>query len=86
MMVFVILRYAIQLYSFALVIYILMSWLPGLYHTWFGRELGKIIEPYLGLFSFIKPLGFLDLRPLIALLVLQGIEDYLLPMLLALVF
>ncbi|MBS9334508.1 YggT family protein [Fructobacillus sp. M1-13] len=81
----VILAYAIQIYSYALVIYILMSWIPRLYHTWFGRELGKIILPYLKLFSFIKPLGFLDLRPLVALLVLEGIVSYVLPALLAVV-
>ncbi|SFB95196.1 YggT family protein [Fructobacillus durionis] len=73
-MIFIILSYVIQIYSYALVIYILMSWLPGLYHTWFGRELGKIIEPYLALFSFIKPLGILDLRPLVAFFGLEALS------------
>ncbi|MBS9338446.1 YggT family protein [Fructobacillus sp. M2-14] len=69
-----ILLYAIQFYTYALLIFVLMSWVPRLYSTWFGRELGKLIRPYLNLFSFIKPLGFFDFRPLAALIVLQLIE------------
>lgn len=70
--IFIVLGYAIQIYSYALLIYILMSWVPGLYHTWFGRELGKIIEPYLAIFSFVKPFGIFDFRPLVAWFGLQG--------------
>ncbi|MDF7636725.1 YggT family protein [Leuconostocaceae bacterium ESL0958] len=63
-----ILRY----YSYALVVYVIMSWFPRTYQTWFGRQLAQLIQPYLNCFSFIKPLGgILDLRALVAFLVLD---------------
>ncbi|CAK1236083.1 Cytochrome b6 maturation protein CCB3/Ycf19 and related maturases [Fructobacillus cardui] len=66
-----IIAWLLKIYSYALIVYVLMSWFPGAYNTWFGRELGKIVTPYLSWFSFIKPIGILDLRPLIAFIVLE---------------
>ncbi|MGO2709513.1 MAG: YggT family protein, partial [Leuconostoc mesenteroides] len=37
----------IQYYEYAIVVYILMSWLPGARESGVGRFLGKIVEPYL---------------------------------------
>lgn len=63
---------AIQIYSIALVIYILMSWVPSTRETSFGRLLGRIAEPYLGFFrKFIPPFGMIDFSPIVALLALQ---------------
>ncbi|MCO0832207.1 YggT family protein [Fructobacillus sp. W13] len=73
-MLITILLYVIEFYSYALLAFVLMSWVPRLYNTWFGRELGKLIRPYLNLFSFIKPLGLFDFRPLAAFLVLELIS------------
>ncbi|WP_077309731.1 YggT family protein [Terribacillus halophilus] len=63
---------AFTVYSFALIIYILMSWFPGARQSAFGEMLGRICEPYLDVFRrFIPPLGMIDLSPLIALIVLN---------------
>lgn len=63
---------AIEIYSIALIIYILMSWVPSTRETKFGQLLGKITEPYLGFFRrFIPPLGMIDISPIAALFALQ---------------
>lgn len=67
-----ILSTTLRLYSFSILIYVLMSWLPGARETKFGEILGAICEPYLEFFRrFIPPLGFIDISPIIALIVLQ---------------
>ena len=63
---------AFQIYMYALIIYILMSWFPGARESTFGEFLGRICEPYLEQFRrFIPPLGMIDISPLIAIVVLQ---------------
>ena len=37
---------AFQIYMYALIIYILMSWFPGARESTFGEFLGRICEPY----------------------------------------
>lgn len=67
---------AITIYSYALIIYILMSWFPGARDSQFGYFLSKICEPYLEPFRrIIPPLGMIDISPIVALLVL----NYLIP-------
>ncbi|MBK3494467.1 YggT family protein [Viridibacillus sp. YIM B01967] len=68
------------LYSIALIIYILMSWIPAAYESKFGQLLGKICNPYLDLFRrFIPPLGMIDISPIVALFALnlaqQGLRN-----------
>lgn len=73
-MIFVlnILIQAVTIYSYALIIYILMSWVPSIQESSFGRFLGRICEPYLEPFrKIIPPLGMIDISPLIAILVLR---------------
>ena len=66
---------AFQVYSFAIIIYILMSWLPGLQESKFGEILSKIVEPYLSIFrKIIPPIGMIDISPIIALLALNFIQ------------
>ncbi|SNZ09398.1 YggT family protein [Terribacillus aidingensis] len=63
---------AFTVYSFALIIYILMSWFPGARQSAFGEMLGRICEPYLDVFRrFIPPIGMFDLSPLVAIIVLR---------------
>ncbi|WP_010286556.1 YggT family protein [Kurthia massiliensis] len=70
-----IIAYAFQVYSFAIIIYILMSWLPGLQESKFGRILEKIVEPYLSIFrKFIPSIGMIDISPIVALLALKFIQ------------
>lgn len=69
--IFSILDLAIVIYSYALLIYILMSWFPGARESAFGNFLGGMCEPYLEQFrKFIPPLGMIDLSPLAAIFVL----------------
>jgi len=66
---------AFQIYSFAIIIYILMSWLPGLQESKFGEFLAKIVEPYLSIFrKIIPPIGMIDISPIVALLALNFIQ------------
>jgi YggT family protein len=70
-----IIYYAFQVYSFAIIIYILMSWLPGLQESKFGQILEKIVEPYLSIFrKFIPSIGMIDISPIVALLALNFIQ------------
>ncbi|RHW39723.1 YggT family protein [Lysinibacillus yapensis] len=66
---------AFSIYSFMLIIYILMSWVPAAQESSFGRLLAKLCEPYLGFFrKFIPPIGMIDFSPIIAILLLSFIE------------
>ncbi|MDM5146329.1 hypothetical protein ICE98_03466 [Lactococcus lactis] len=67
----------LDVYSIILVIYALMSWIPTLYGTWFGRIIVKVSRPYLSLFENL-PLQFwgLDFTILVALIVLQFIQRF----------
>ena len=61
-----------QVYSYALIVYILMSWFPNARDTSIGRFLGSICEPYLEVFRrFIPPIGMMDFSPIVAFLVLN---------------
>ncbi|MCQ6274018.1 YggT family protein [Bacillus sp. V3B] len=62
----------IYYYSWALIIYILMSWFPNARSSSIGQFLGRICEPYLEPFRrFIPPLGMIDLSPIVAFLALN---------------
>ncbi|HDR6315231.1 MULTISPECIES: YggT family protein [Bacillus] len=64
--------YAIEIYSWALIIYILLSWFPGAKESTFGDILARICEPYLEPFRrFIPPLGMIDISPLVAIFTLK---------------
>ncbi|MCJ7839566.1 YggT family protein [Lederbergia sp. NSJ-179] len=70
--VFGILSQIITIYSWALIIYILMSWFPNARETSIGQFLGRICEPYLEPFRrFIPPIGMIDISPLAAFFVLN---------------
>ncbi|MFT8361730.1 MAG: YggT family protein [Sporolactobacillus sp.] len=64
---------AISIYSWILLIYVLMSWVPSVLNSQIGYLFARVCEPYLSPFRrFIPPLGgVLDLSPVIAFLVLQ---------------
>ncbi|MCY9374886.1 YggT family protein [Bacillus sp. T17B1] len=70
--VFSVLSLLITIYSFALIIYIFMSWVPSTRETAVGRFLASICEPYLEPFrKIIPPIAMLDISPIVAMLVLQ---------------
>jgi YggT family protein len=69
---FIVLSRLIQFYSYAIIVYILMSWFPNARGTAIGQFLAKICEPYLEPFRrFIPPLGMIDISPIVALLALN---------------
>lgn len=65
---------AVNVYSFILFIYILMSWIPtkpGLIAD-IDVALGRVCNPYLDLFRrIIPPIGMVDVSPILAFVVLQ---------------
>lgn len=79
-LIFVILQRLLSIYSFAIIVYILMSWFPGARESVIGVFLQKICEPFLEPFrKIIPPLGMIDISPLIAMLVLTFARSYGLP-------
>jgi YggT family protein len=70
--VFYFLQKLITYYSWALIVYILMSWFPNARDTTIGRFLARICEPYLEPFrKIIPPFGMMDVSPIVAFLVLN---------------
>ncbi|MBA2874068.1 YggT family protein [Thermaerobacillus caldiproteolyticus] len=62
----------IEIYSYALIVYILMSWFPNARDTKIGQMLAAICEPYLEPFRrIIPPIGMIDISPIVALFVLN---------------
>ncbi|RCW70787.1 YggT family protein [Saliterribacillus persicus] len=72
-MLYEILSTAMTIYSYAIIIYILMSWFPGARESSIGQFLAKIVEPYLEPFrKIIPPIGgMIDISPIVAIFVLQ---------------
>ncbi|MFC7320371.1 YggT family protein [Halobacillus campisalis] len=69
---FQILFTALNIYSWILIIYILLSWFPGARESSFGEVLSKLAEPFLEPFrKIIPPLGMIDISPIVAILVLR---------------
>ncbi|EXX91705.1 cell division protein [Paenibacillus darwinianus] len=64
-----------QLYTFVIIAYILLSWLPNARESFIGQMLGKAVEPYLSPFRrLIPPIGgMLDISPIVAIFALQFI-------------
>lgn len=65
----------LEFYGLALIVYVLMSWIPdsgeGLLHD-LREVLASICDPYLKLFKVIPPLGgVIDISPIFAILGLQ---------------
>lgn len=62
-----------RIYTFMIIGYVLLSWLPNARESFIGVFLGKLVEPYLGIFrKFIPPIGgMLDLSPIVAVFALQ---------------
>lgn len=62
----------LQIYSWAIIIYILMSWIPNARESGVGQMLSRICEPYLEPFrKIIPPLGMIDISPIVAIIALH---------------
>ena len=64
-----------QIYTFVIIAYVLLSWLPNARDSFIGEMLGKLVEPYLSPFRrLIPPIGgMLDISPIVAIFALQFI-------------
>lgn len=57
---------------FLLVIYALLSWLPGAYDSALGRFLARVCEPYLSIFQNLPlHIGPIDFSILVGIVVLE---------------
>ncbi|WP_277585720.1 YggT family protein [Psychrobacillus antarcticus] len=71
-LVLYLISWGVQIYTYALIAYILMSWVPSIQQSGFGKFLGRICEPYLEPFrKIIPPLGMIDISPIVAIFVLN---------------
>ena len=71
-LIFKTLYFLLQTYSFLIVIWALMSWLPNGRESQFGKYLNRIVLPYIEIFDrFIPTLAGISFSPLIAILVLE---------------
>ncbi len=62
----------LEVYSWALIVYILMSWFPNARESSIGQFLGTICEPYLEVFRrVIPPIGMFDLSAIVGIIVLN---------------
>jgi YggT family protein len=67
----------IEIYTYMLIAYVLLSWLPSARESFIGEMLGKLCEPYLSIFRrFIPPIGgMIDISPIVALIALRFIGE-----------
>ena len=77
-----ILRALLDFYEWLIVIWCLLSWLPlregGIMRD-FAEVLDRIVGPFIRLFRrFIPPLGGIDFSPVVAMLALSLVGNYLL--------
>ncbi|MCS1350637.1 YggT family protein [Mechercharimyces sp. CAU 1602] len=62
----------VTVYSYILIGYIFLSWVPQARESVLGQALARLAEPYLGLFRrFIPPIGMIDISPIVALIALR---------------
>lgn len=81
-MIYYIIIQAFTIYTFMLIGYILLSWIPAAQDSAVGRFLAAVCEPYLGIFRrFIPPIGMIDISPIVAFLALRFIQEGLLKVL-----
>jgi YggT family protein len=72
-LLFKVLNWAVSAYILLIVVYALLSWLPGGYQSKFGQIIGRLVEPFLRYFEFVSvgPLGF---GPVVAIIVLTLVQ------------
>lgn len=64
-------------YGFAIIIYIFSSWIPASRDMKVIQFIGRIVEPYLGIFRRIIPnIGMIDISPIVAIFVLNIVGGY----------
>lgn len=71
-----VIRFVLQIYTFMIFGYILLSWVPQLRDSAIGDFLGKMVEPFLRPFKqIIPPIGMIDVSAIVALFTLYLAEE-----------
>ncbi|WP_289683011.1 YggT family protein [Lactobacillus intestinalis] len=81
--IYTVIRWIFWLYSVFIVINAILSWVPALSNSVVGQWIDKVVNPYLNLFRRgpLAKLAFstgIDFSPILALLVLYFVQDYVL--------
>ena len=80
--VFKFIRYLFNFYEYSMFAYILSSWVPQIKNNIIAEFLEAICEPYLKLFrKIIPPIGMLDISPVVALIVLSLLQNFIVTLL-----
>ncbi|WP_314084138.1 YggT family protein [uncultured Gemella sp.] len=80
--VFKFIRYLFNFYEYSMFAYILSSWVPQIKNNIIVEFLEVICEPYLKLFrKIIPPIGMLDISPVVALIVLSLLQNFIVTLL-----
>lgn len=71
-----VIRFVLQIYTFMIFGYILLSWIPQLRDSAIGDFLGRMVEPFLRPFKqIIPPIGMIDVSAIVALFTLYLAEE-----------
>ena len=64
-----------HIYFYMIIAYVLLSWVPNARDSFIGQLLGKVTEPYLGIFRRFIPAigGVIDISPIVAIFALRFI-------------
>ncbi|WAH35219.1 YggT family protein [Alicyclobacillus dauci] len=77
--IYMVLSYCFRIYSYMMLVWIIMSWIPNMRYSRIGTLLGKLVDPYFSIFRrFIPPLGGIDLSPIVAFFVYRIIVSLIL--------
>ncbi|CAJ1181825.1 MULTISPECIES: YggT family protein [Companilactobacillus] len=71
-----IISWAFELYEFILFVYCLMSFVPALYNSAFGRFVASMVNPFLNLIRRVIPtsIGLFDFSPIIAIILIRLLQ------------
>ncbi|AEA01068.1 MULTISPECIES: YggT family protein [Aerococcus] len=62
----------LQIYISVIIVWALLSWLPGARQSRLGQLLDRIVRPYIDWFErIIPPIGGISFSPIVAILVLE---------------
>ncbi|WP_125567711.1 YggT family protein [Companilactobacillus insicii] len=67
---------AFQIYELIVFVYCILTFIPALYNSVFGRFIASLVEPFFRAISKIIPtrFGMIDFSPLIALIILELVQ------------
>ncbi|USS86396.1 YggT family protein [Fructilactobacillus cliffordii] len=67
------LGYLIDIYSYLIVAWALLTWLPGASQSKLGQLINRVVEPFVSYFNFAR-IGMIGFGPVLAILALWFIK------------